>query len=103
MDFAIRDHLGRGSGPEARARELYPVNDIHLIHHLVTEDLDKVEVGDVEGDICAMLRMKVFPGKDMWVLGRGCSLARSSDAIPLVGHVGRRRWFFMLLRRAAVW
>ena len=43
MDFAIRDHLGQGSGPEARARELYPVNDIHLIHHLVTEDLDKVE------------------------------------------------------------
>ena len=103
MDFATEATWVEGPVCKARTRELYPVNDFHLIHHQVTEELDKVEVGEVEGSIFAMLWMKVFPGKDTWVLGRGCSLARSSDAIPLVGHVGRRRWFFMLLRRAAVW
>ena len=79
------------------------MNDIHLIHHLVTEELDKVGIGDVEGGIFAMLRMKVFPDKDMCVFGRGCSQARSSGAIPLEGHVGLRRWYLRPLGRAPVW
>ena len=102
MDFATEATWVEGPVCKARTRELYPVDDFHLIHHLVTEELDKVGIGDVEGGIFAMLRMKVFPDKDMCVLGRGCSQARRSGAIPLEGHVGLRRWYLRPLGRAPV-
>ena len=111
MDFAIRDYPGgrdrdvhshrgqmrspRVKGPicRARTRELDPVSDIHLIHHLVMEELDKVGVGDVEGGIFAMLAEEGIPRRGRVRFDRGCSQARSSDAIPLEGHVGLRRWY----------
>ena len=78
---------------EAWAREFDPVNGLHLIHHPVTEDMDKVEVGSMEGDICARLRMQVFPGKDMWVLGRGLLSGQEQRCHTSGGACGRRRWF----------
>ena len=79
MDFAIRDSPGgrdrdvhshqgqmrspRVKGPicRARTRELDPVSDIHLIHHLGMEELEEGGVGDVEGGIFAMLRRRSSP------------------------------------------